>query len=915
MIEASNSVFGAENIIPQSEHHEFHPEAPPRPPFTSSLSYSSSSSNAPTPYKAFAPSVAPGPMYANSFSSQAVKPQSRLSRSHSHGLLEMNSVPTHAQINSTAEFETYAPNPPQYSQSSQGTTAYAQHPEPTYEQTPFGYHAANFYGTQTQPDSAVSYQSSNITWNPDNQFEFPPAQGLTSMTVGSSYDLIPMQWTENFENILAEGLEVNQEDQESPSTPSVDGEVESSQLPPIRPPTSHPVQPPPNLVLPPPPSTGVEEKPSRSHSEYLGYENWDQRDMHRAVENMEVLKTSTILLQDNARKLRSTGQPIPCRFGNVLSNIKMSADQRDDIKSMLDDTYAHSRLMYPAEPESQRLPRLEIFNILLKSYFHNFHAQHPILHLPSLLPRDGSSGLDRKKDVLIYAMCCAGAFRHAARPIQNYARGMQELLRRTFNYHFEKDPRNVRDLQSMQAWHLSLFIGGWSGSARSSEASQGSCASLDSMLRCGHFLDGQRGDWFEDEQKPVEPGTEAERWTLFVEREETKRLAFAQLWFECHLGSFMRARPSLTFSELTLPVPCELDLWRAESAEEWANLWNTKLGTRLPRGDNDLFEPSSICLLRQFAKWSTDFSTVAQFARRGEEYGRHLPALLLGIHSMVVTVSENRSCLSWENRATTACVLECKTMLNYWWALREACPIETSTPITTDWLEFSSTGFTVDCTPELLASLDISGVLYHFTCLMLYIPLREIRLMNERNYLPIRKTAATRLWRTWKDNNGEDAKLGLWHAGQIIRLARVMIDNETGPLWLAPMVAEAANVMWSYAALIYLHDQIQRGAAFNGEFFILDSAVELEKVPISARNSGIPCITNRKGDLIPLSDAHAVVTECAELINRGQLGKKTKHPRGRTILDEQFVSQLDKLVKFGNIEFLVAGLQESATKK
>jgi len=289
--------------------------------------------------------------------------------------------------------------------------------------------------------------------------------------------------------------------------------------------------------------------------------------------------------------------------------------------------------------------------------------------------------------------------------------------------------------------------------------------------------------------------------------------------------------------------------------------------------------------------------------------------LLLGIHSMVVTVSENRSCMTWESRANAAAVLECKTMLKYWWALRDACPVTTATPITRDWLEFSSTGFTVDATPELLASLDISAVLYHFTSLMLYIPLREIRLMNERNYLPIRKTAATRLWRTWKDNNGEDAKLGLWHAGQIIRLARIMIDNETGPLWLAPMVAEAANVMWSYAALIYLHDQIQRGAAFNGEYFVLDSGVELDKVSISARNNGMPCITNRKGDLIPLSDAHSVVTECAELINRGPLVKRMKQPRGRTILDEQFVSQLDKLVKFGNIEFLVAGLQEGVAKK
>jgi hypothetical protein len=222
----------------------------------------------------------------------------------------------------------------------------------------------------------------------------------------------------------------------------------------------------------------------------------------------------------------------------------------------------------------------------------------------------------------------------------------------------------------------------------------------------------------------------------------------------------------------------------------------------------------------------------------------------------------------------------------------------------------------LECTPDYLASLDITAVLFHFTALNLHIPLREIRLLNERNYLRARKTAAMRLWRTWKDNNrGENARLGLWHAGQIIRYARIMINNDTGPLWLAPMVAEAANVMWSYAALIRFDDQIQRGQAFNGEYLHLDSADKWDDIPVSARNHGIPSITNRKGDILPLSDPRGVVTECAEMLNRGPLGKKSKHGRGRTILDEQFITQLDKLVKFGNIEFLVAGLQESAAKK
>jgi len=580
---------------------------------------------------------------------------------------------------------------------------------------------------------------------------------------------------------------------------------------------------------------------------------------------------------------------------------------------MLDDNFAHSRLMYPSEQEQPRLPRLEIFNILLKSYFHNFHPQYPLLHLPSLFRKDGAStGLEKKKDILVYAMCCAGAFRHAARPIQEYARGMQELLRRTFNFHFEKDPHNYRDLQSMQAWHLAIFIGGWSGYARATEEAQGACGRFDAMLRCGNYLDGHRGDWFEDEHLPVGPGEEEERWCKFVQCEERKRLVLFQLWFECHLGSFMRVKPALSFAELTMPMLCENQIWCAENAEDWAKLWNQNVGTRLPQGDRNLYDFSVSCFLRRFVKLSEDFNTVEDFVKH-LEYRRHLPTFLLGIHSYVTTFADLRSCVHWDSKAMNLNVSEARRLLNYWWAVSEASSSHT------DWLEQRHFDIGRGQETEARAFLDTCKLLFHFTALMLYVPLREIRLMNERNHQPTREAATTRLWRTWRDRTGEDARLGLWHAGQIIRLARSMIANETGPLWLAPMVAEAANVMWSYGALIHYDDQIQRGAAFNGEHFLLDYDSKWDDIPISTRNHGIPSIAGRKGEILTLLDPPAVVTECAEMLNRGPLGpvgKKGKHSvRGRTILDEQFVTQLDKLVKFGKVDFLVAGLRESGAQK
>ena len=884
----SPSGLMGENVSVQSVPHAYLSHPQPRPPFAHSLSYGSTSSPSLSgSYKQpYLPPTSSISNYPKGYGTESLHSQNEiLDKPDSHSIHSGSQIAPDTQ-SSINDYNALNGHPASYGAPAGSMHSYVQHPgqmtQPGYDST--------FYVPPSQVASTYHYDSTPMAWGVENPFD--PSLMANPF---SSLDLIPPQWTENLENMVAEGLEVNI-DRDSNSTPSNDDESEASQLHPIYEkavPTSHPT---PMAVTAPTPRRAEDGKEDRLQ-EYVGYEYWNQHsDMRGAIENMDFLKATNILLQDNARKLRATAQP--CRYGNLLSGIKLIEEKRDDIKSMLDDTYAHSRLNSPSEREAPRLPRLEIFNILLKSYFHNFHPQNPILHLQSLLPRNGNSGLEKRKDILIYAMCCAGAFKHAARPIQEYARGMQELLRRTFSFHFERDPRNLRSLQSMQALHLAIYIGAWSGNAWASESSQALCGTLDTMLRCCGWFDGQRGDWLEEELKEVAPGEEVERWRAFVEREEKKRLIIAQFSIESHLGSFTRARPAMAWSELTMPVLCELDLWRAETADEWAKLWNFKLRSRMPRGDKDLHNTTMTGMLRHFAKMSEDINTIPEYVQR-PECVRHLPTLMVGIHSMVATLADSRSCLSWESRAMTVALFEAKSMLDYWWAARDA-----SYDSTTDWLEFS----TIDITPQERRVNDTYAILFHFTALMLHIPLREVRLMNERNAESTRKAATNRLWRLWKHKNGEDARIGLWHAGQLIRHARIMVSHDTGPPWLAPMVAEAANVMWSYAALIYHDNQLQRGNLFNGENFHLDSEEKWENIPISIRTHGIPCIVNRKGEPLTLFDPRGVVTECAEILNRGPL-KKSKHARGRTILDEQFITQLDKLVKFGNVKVFATGVR------
>lgn len=747
---------------------------------------------------------------------------------------------------------------------------------------------SNFYVPPSQAASSYQFDSANMSWVVDTQFE----QSLLPNPF-ANLEVIPPKWSENLENIVAEGLEPTV-DRETNSTPSNDDE---SDAPPpqayalydkaVPAPTSHPTP-----VIPPtiPHANRVDDK-DPGLQEYIGYEHSTPHDMRTAIENMDFVSTTNILLKDNARKLRATAPS--SHYGNLLTNLKLCEETRDDIKSMLDDAYAHSRLNSPSERSAPRLPRLEVFNILLKSYFHNFHPQHPILHLQSLIPHNGHTELENKRDILAFAMCCAGAFNHSARPIQEYARGMQELLRRTFKFHFERDIRNQRSLQSLQALHLAVYVGAWSGGAWAAESAQALCGELDTMLRCSGWLDGRRGDWLEEEMKEVGRGEEEARWRLFVEREEKKRLILAQFELECNLGSFLRSRPAMNWSEFTMPVPCDLELWEAESAEEWATRWNAKLQNRLLRSDEDTQNATMTAMLRQFARMSEDPNSVSTFVTH-PEWLRHMPSVLLGIHATITHLSDLRSSVTWESRGIRMAVEEAKKMLDYWWAARELAP-----EYTTNWLEFSSL--------EERHSNDTYAILFHFTAMMLHIPLREVRLMNERNAESTRRAATNRLWRTWKDKNGEDARAGLWHAGQLIRFSRMMVAQDTGPPWLAPMVAEAANVFWSFAALIY-HDSHQRGNLFGVEHFRLDAPGNWDDLSATAKTLGIPSIMSRKGEVLTLFDPRGVVTECAEILNRGPL-KKTRHAKGRTILDEQFITQLDKLVKFGNVKVFPTGVR------
>jgi hypothetical protein len=75
------------------------------------------------------------------------------------------------------------------------------------------------------------------------------------------------------------------------------------------------------------------------------------------------------------------------------------------------------------------------------------------------------------------------------------------------------------------------------------------------------------------------------KWRTWVEAESFKRLAFHILIHDAEASMSLLTRPLISYAEVSLELPCSLELWRATSAGAWGEIYLQKipaLSTRLP---------------------------------------------------------------------------------------------------------------------------------------------------------------------------------------------------------------------------------------------------------------------------------------------------------------------------------------------
>ncbi|KAL2783942.1 hypothetical protein BJX66DRAFT_349010 [Aspergillus keveii] len=153
---------------------------------------------------------------------------------------------------------------------------------------------------------------------------------------------------------------------------------------------------------------------------------------------------------------------------------------------------------------------------------------------------------------------------------------LQERSRLALSASIESDNSRVRELQTMQAYLLWVSMGLWSGFKRNMEISESFLGAPITMLRrCGSFA---RHPYAQTPRPYVTDDDEVlhAKWIAWVHQESLKRTAVFALITDLRCSMAYLRPPTCSLTELSCPLPAARDIWLAPSAVAWRDAILTK---------------------------------------------------------------------------------------------------------------------------------------------------------------------------------------------------------------------------------------------------------------------------------------------------------------------------------------------------
>ncbi|KAK4129576.1 hypothetical protein N657DRAFT_640226 [Parathielavia appendiculata] len=405
---------------------------------------------------------------------------------------------------------------------------------------------------------------------------------------------------------------------------------------------------------------------------------------------------------------------------------------------------------------------------MLDSWINLFLASHlgqvsSWIHYPSF-------SLNSQGTEWLATAAAAGALLTPVPAWRRFGLALQEAIRIALPEKFEEDNRTVAEIGKVQTLMLVQDIGLWSGNRRKMEIAECHLAIPIAMMRYrGKFSRSMYPDiaiHASDEGEVLE-----EKWKRWYQLESWKRLAFHAYVRDAQISMTQLNNPSMSYAELTLPLPCSKELWYARSADEFK--------TRYLEMSTDKRSPSLGDLFRDVGTLhATHRHLDLQFTVSTYLHGFWS---LIWEYCQLASIHQSPTCTSTITSTTNSnmtLLLSSRRhdLLNQLTAFHQ--------------LIITNPAKTYDILPE-------SHLLLHVLFLNLHLSLPDMHLFTgkegedqaRRVYPALQRWAASR-----------DARQAMWHAAQVLRWASLFPRGRLRAFWSVG-VCHAALGIWTYGVV------------------------------------------------------------------------------------------------------------------
>ncbi|KAK4672909.1 hypothetical protein QC763_107150 [Podospora pseudopauciseta] len=405
---------------------------------------------------------------------------------------------------------------------------------------------------------------------------------------------------------------------------------------------------------------------------------------------------------------------------------------------------------------------------IMDTWIHVFLAAH-MCQVSSWI-HYGSFSMNHQSPEWLAIATAAGAVLAPVTTLRRFGFALQEAVRISIPGRFEENNTNIGLLGPVQALVLVQDVGLWSGNRRKMEIAECHLSVPMAMMRYrGKFTKTAYPDVIihpSDEGEVLE-----EKWKKWYQLESWKRLVFHAYLRDAQVSMTQFNNPSMSYAELTLPLPCSKDLWFARTAEEFKIRYlesrTNSEGNKRPPSLGDLFRDINLL--------ATNHHLLdVQYA---------ISIYLHGFWSLIWEYRQLKSILTSSPLPTTDPSLSPEMLLTQRHGeLRRQLSLFQS--VTRGW-------------HEMLSAQE--SMILHLLQMNLHVSLIDLQLLTGKEGEDQARRVYPLLQKWCLESS--DSRQALYHAGQIFRWGRNFPKGHLKDFW-AIAVHHAALCLWTYGIII-----------------------------------------------------------------------------------------------------------------